>query len=128
MVVPIRLAPTILAIADRWGWLTAGSTSLWLSGGPAAVEGDGRPGDVTGVRRAQPHHQGSDVLGLDELLDRGPLEEDLGDDVRTRDVVLGGLGVDLAVDERGADVTRVHAVAGDAVFGPFERGDLREAF
>src|SRR6185295_7639354 len=91
-------------------------------------ERDGRPGDVAGVRRAQPRHQGRDVVGFDELLDRGALEEDLGDDVLTRDVVLGRLRVDLAVDQRGPDVPGVHAVAGDPVFGAFERGDLGEAF
>lgn len=80
------------------------------------------------VRRAQPRHQGSDVPGFDELLDRGALEEDLGDDVLTRDVVLGGLRVDLPVDERGADVAGVDAVAGDAVFRALQRGDLGKPF
>src|SRR5204863_3999308 len=66
-------------------------------GGPAAVERDGGPGDMAGAIAAQPHHQGSDVLRFDQPLDRGTPEQHLLDDVFTRDTVLRGLRVDLAV-------------------------------
>ncbi len=100
------------------------SCALGLVSGPAAIGGQRGSGDRGGTFAGKEHRDRAHLLDRGEPLVRLLRQQHLAHHALARQIVGRRLALDLRLDQRRVDVARADRVAGDAIFGGLERGDL----
>src|SRR4051812_41589866 len=91
---------------------------------PAAVDRQGCAGDRLAARTAQEHGERAQLGHVGETLVWLRREQDVANDLVAADAARLCSVLDLVLDQRRPDVPWANGVAGDAVFGAFERQGL----